>query len=1147
MVKIGNSDTPGVFGDAQNQPSLQLVTRRSLTVLAKRAGQTALSLLVISFLIQGLALSLFVSPTADAATQPTSGSQSAALADPAQPPRSLEDSPTPPPAPRIDQANGSTASDGKAATTNVQPATQPNLNLHFVNTYYANKKTDDTGTDTSTNCRNSVNTTCSLRSAIVNANADGHGTTPDLILLKAGIANAYQLGSTALPTVGSYITLSNSSTQSCPGGLLGVAYVNAGTLPATADILTLSSNDVISGIEVDKSKRDGIVITGSNNVLTCSTVFFSAVNGVSITTGAANNQIGLAGNGGTIGNIDFTSVKNGGSGILISGAGASGNVIKNAAIGYFPPVDAVYPNGVGITINSGATGNRVGSATNPQQYVNLIRNNTADGIDINGTDTNNNFVTGNYIGMDATGLVGQGNGGNQVRIDASATSTAIGGDRAAGFGNLIAGGNPGSSNVYVGGPNTLVQGNIIGVKVDFSGILNSGLNGVRVYIGGDNSQVVGNIIGGNPGSGIKIDIGNNVGIYGNYIGTDPTATRTNLGNATNGVFIGTGSSSNRVGGSGTGQGNVIAYNVMYGVSIGFDSTDTTTNQNKISQNSIFGNTGPGINLYYLSANPMGINSGTNTGPNNQAQIPTLSSVSIGNVTQATGTASPNSIVEVFLAQATQGRTYLGTGVANAAGNFNFIASLPAGLVLPASPTFVATDTLNDPAFPTRVGSTSQFSAPFTTATSSYVYNLPLLANNASTAVGQTTTFVTFQNLSSTNTATVNLKYYGIADGGLSPYQDTVTISIRGQRAILPAIPAGSSYGGIVTSNQPLNLVVSEALNAGGSAYNVSSTVAPTLYSPLALNGQYGFVTSIVVFNAGNAGNATGTIQFFDETGNPSGVTQNLNIPAHASQTFKQSDAGSGLSGSHAYWAKINGAAGSNLAAQVIEFGPANFVATFNAIGPAQVQNTLYAPATFNGQFNFVTGMAIANPNSGAATTNIKYYDAAGTLLLTQPFTIPANGVVGVFQPNVSGLPGTVSSATINSNQPLISTINEHGPGTISGTYVGLAGASKNVALPVMAKGFASFVTGATVLNTGSSPAHLNLTYYDQNGSPIGVVQTPTIAPNASFLVFQGDASQGLPDGFFGTALLTSDQPLLVTTNALQTGTGLFYTYTEPSS
>ena len=419
----------------------------------------------------------------------------------------------------------------------------------------------------------------------------------------------------------------------------------------------------------------------------------------------------------------------------------------------------------------------------------------------------------------------------------------------------------------------------------------------------------------------------------------------------------------------------------------------------------------------------------------------------------------------------------------------------------------------------------------------------MLANNANTAVGHTTTFITFQDLSSTAAATISVQYYSLTTG--SPLTtDSLSISANGQQAILPNIGSGNSAGGIVTSNQPLNVVVSEALNSGGSAYNVAASTASTLYSPLALNGQFGFTTTFIIFNAGGT-SSTGTIQFYDETGVlASAANQTFTIPPHASQTFNQ--AGSALANNHAYWAKITGGGSDSLTAQVIEFGPANFVATFNALPAVQAATTLYAPATFNGQFNFVTGMGFANPNGTAATGSITYYDAAGHNLLSQPLSLPANGNVGVFQPNVSGLSNQVTSAVITSTQPLIMTVNERGPGTIAGTYVGIGSGSNNVALPVMANGFASFITGATVFNTSSTTAHVTFTYYQQNGTTIGTPQMVTIAPNASFLVYQGDAGQSLPSNYFGTAILTSDQPLLVTTNALQTGTGLFYTYTEPT-
>ena len=853
---------------------------------------------------------------------------------------------------------------------------------------------------------------------------------------------------------------------------------------------------------------------------------------------------------------------------------ANANTVQGNSIGARVTASGYisYPTSIGVVLLNSASNNQIGGDSSLGQGNFVVGNSfgiLADSVAFgsgSGSGTNGNKIQGNAVGVNFSGnptssIIGEfGIGLLSEFITSSVSSNLVGVDLSATtpnqnqanlIGNYLIG-------VAVGDPGTAsnqVNGNKIGVNQAGNTSTTGNDYGIYLSSGATNTRVQNNIIGAaNLTTTVGIFLAGpitNTLITKNYIGTN--ANGADLHNST-GISL-----TNNLPGGPNGtviNQNTIGFNQGDGIAVGKDATDNFTQRNTISQNSIFRNTGLGINLHYATANPNGLSGGAATGPNNQAARPTLTSATIGvnSGVQAAGTASPNSTVEVFLGDSTgitttQGRTYLGIATANSSGNFALNAPSPAGVTIPNPAFLVATDTLNDPAFPTRVGSTSQFSAPIAaTVITAYIYNLPLLANNADTPVGHITTFITFQNLSASAAATINVQYYAIGNGTAGPAENPISVPAKGQTAISSAIPPGSSYGGIVTSSQPLNLVVSEALNAGGSAYNVAATTASTLYSPLALNGQYGFTTSMIVFNAASTGTATGQIQFYDETGAAiQNATQTLNIPAHASQTFNQAAGGSGLNANHPYWARIVGAAGSQLTAQVIEFGPANFVATFNAIAPAQVQSTLYAPAVFNGQFNFVTGIALANPSGAVANLTISYYNAAGTQRLQTIKTIPANGVIGVFQPNETGLPSDVTSAVVSSNQPLISTVNEKGPGTISGTYVGLASGSTNVALPVMAKGFASFVTGATVLNTGSSPAMLAFTYYDQSGTQVGPTQNQTIAPYASFLVYQGDAAQALPSGFFGTAIITSNQPLLVTTNALQTGTGLFYTYTEPSS
>ncbi len=148
---------------------------------------------------------------------------------------------------------------------------------------------------------------------------------------------------------------------------------------------------------------------------------------------------------------------------------------------------------------------------------------------------NNNWIAGNYVGLDATGTIGQGNG---------------------------SGVNPGI-NVEAG-----ASFNLIGTNAD-------GVDDIQER----------NVISGNFGRGIGIkNLGtsNNV-VAGNYIGTDATGTFA-LGNTGPGVAIdaggsnGSGATDNRIGTNGDGnhddvEHNVISGNLAIGVAIGGAGTD----------------------------------------------------------------------------------------------------------------------------------------------------------------------------------------------------------------------------------------------------------------------------------------------------------------------------------------------------------------------------------------------------------------------------------------------------------------------------------------------------------------------------------------------------------------------------------------------
>ena len=103
--------------------------------------------------------------------------------------------------------------------------------------------------------------------------------------------------------------------------------------------------------------------------------------------------------------------------------------------------------------------------------------------------------------------------------------------------------------------------------------------GVVIYAG--SSTVRGLVINRFALAGIDLDVNGDNIIQGNYIGTDLTGT-VDLGNGTNGVAISQGSSSNLIGGTAAGDGNLISGNGEFGIII----VDTESNDNLIQGNFI---------------------------------------------------------------------------------------------------------------------------------------------------------------------------------------------------------------------------------------------------------------------------------------------------------------------------------------------------------------------------------------------------------------------------------------------------------------------------------------------------------------------------------------------------------------------------------
>ena len=446
---------------------------------------------------------------------------------------------------------------------------------------------------------------------------------------------------------------------------------------------------------------------------------------------------------------------------------------------------------------------------------------------------------------------------------------------------------------------------------------------------------------------------------------------------------------------------------------------------------------------------------------------------------------------------------------------------------------------------------------------SYIYNLPFLANNYASGTGSFTTFLAFQNTGSAS-ANVTIQYYDATGTPLAA--STVVTSVAKYGELIGANPLalGSRGAGVITSNQPLAVIVAEATPYGGSAYAVNAGAGNTLNAPFAFRNTFGgYTTQLTVFNAGSSP-VTATVNFYDNTGTlASAASQSFSVGAKQSYSLDQGAASSNIPSGFNGWAQVSSPVGSQLVAQVLEQNPGiRYVSIVNA--QTGSSSTAYAPAIFNNAYgSFITGADIVNTNSTPVTVTVNYYSITGTLYAASPFTLAGYALTSIYHggtgagPGVAGtgLPsGFAGAASVTSQGGgVIVAVNEFGgytsAGTTeSGTYSAASSGNSTVGLPVIANNGFGYTTGTTIFNTSSQTVSGTLQYYDLSGNAVGTAQTLSIGANASAAYYQGSSAQGLSSGFYGVAVITQTggpaNSLIDTTNAVSAS--FFYTYVEPT-
>ncbi len=587
---------------------------------------------------------------------------------------------------------------------------------------------------------------------------------------------------------------------------------------------------------------------------------------------AGNSQQGF--NGAPIIELNGTNAGAGADGLNIT---AGSSVVRNLVINRFSGDGIDLSNNGSNIIEGNYTGtNAAGTADLGNAFHGMriqCSNNTIGGTTaaarnvISGNDnfgisltagTAGNSVQGNFIGTNAAGAAAVGNG----------SGVATGGQSGSFVNNTIGGTAPGARNIISGNNGTgvsisgtivgnLVQGNFIGTNVTGSAALGNLSDGVLINFGSLNNTIGGttaaarNVISGNGGNGIRCDYHPNT-VQGNFIGTQTNGTSP-LGNGSNGVFLNV-VGGNTVGGTASNAGNTIAFNGGDGVLI------VTAPANAISSNSIFSNTGLGINLELDGATPND-SCDNDSGGNNRQNFPVITSAnSSGGSTAIQGTldSAPNVTyrIEFFsnsacLSGISEGQNFLGSATAttNSSCSASFTITLPVAV---PSGSFITATAIDPDA------NTSEFARCFLVGTAC-VYSISPTSQSFSSRGGEGSISIS-TSAGCGWTAVSNASWIAITSATSGSGNDIVGYAVRENSATASRTGTISLAGQTFTVTQAGTCTFSisptrKSFNANGGTGTVNVSVSGACNWTAVSNVQW------IIINSGSSGTGGGAVTY----------------------------------------------------------------------------------------------------------------------------------------------------------------------------------------------------------------------------------------------------------------------------------------------
>jgi hypothetical protein len=419
---------------------------------------------------------------------------------------------------------------------------------------------------------------------------------------------------------------------------------------------------------------------------------------------------------------------------------------------------------------------------------------------------------------------------------------------------------------------------------------------------------------------------------------------------------------------------------------------------------------------------------------------------------------------------------------------------------------------------------------------------------------QGVTGINVQNLDETQAATVVADFYKQPDGAKTQYSVPAPVPAGGVVNInLPGISIlqNGAYAAIISADRQIAAIARTDWNESGGTAIYSNVVPSTdVVVPLALKDRNGSSSLVSVQNTDPSTSASATVMLYAQGQDQPIKTLTITLPPGSSQTldllkdtqnFPETDVPKGFQGSMRVTSSTPMAVQSFVDRATYQLA----VYAFEGIPADQAATKLYAPL-FRHNYRGNSGFSVVNTENTDVTINVTYYGTLGDCKGQGPWneqrTIAANSSVVVYQGAATNNPipeNCGGAAVIESTGKILAIVNDESE--VSGMKTAAAydaftdadGATA-VALPLYRKNHTAkqLTTGIQAMNIGTSAAQASIVFSPSGGRPVVSncsVCNQTIEPLNAYTWLPTNISE-LPDKVYGSASITSSEPLVVIVN-----------------